>query len=232
MSHLIKKEVVAAIDQVRLEFTQTTDFLQNGQKELKSDIESTDAKVKSLEKQNTDLKKDLNALQRRLESIEKVSRSLNVEIQGVPEKRNENVMTLVKNLYNAVSLPTTDTEISTCRRVAKLPTTASSRPRNILLSLPSMRHRDTLLSAVKRYNKSNPGNTLSSVHLGIQGDKCPVYVSEHLSPECKELFALSRVAARGKYRYVWVKYGNIYVRKDENSPAIHIKNKDCLSKIK
>ncbi|CAG5008576.1 unnamed protein product [Parnassius apollo] len=232
MKSLIKTEIVTAIDQVKIEFTETTDFLHQGQKELKSNIESAEIKVKALERTNADLTSKMSILHRRLESMEKISRSHNVEIQAVPEKRNENILTIVKNIYSTVKLPTTDAEISMCRRVAKLPTTSAQRPRNILLSLPSIRRRDNLLSAVKRYNKANPGNTLSSVHLGIQGDICPIYVSEHLSPETKELFALTRATARGKYKYVWVKFGNIYVRKDDNSSAVHIKNKDCLAKIR
>ncbi|CAG4953483.1 unnamed protein product [Parnassius apollo] len=231
MKSLIKTEIVTAIDQVKIEFTEITDFLHQGQKELKSNIESAEIKVQALEKINADLTHKMSVLHRRLESMEKISRSHNVEIQADPEKRNENILTPVKNIYSRVKLPTTDAEISMCRTGAKLPTTSAQRPRNILLSLLSIRYRDNLLSAAKRYNKANPGNTLSSVHLGIQGDRYPIYVSEHLSSETKELFALTRANARGKYKYVWVKFGNLYLRKDDNSSAVHIKNKDCLAKI-
>ncbi|CAG4949851.1 unnamed protein product [Parnassius apollo] len=77
---LIKTEIVTAIDQVKIEFTETTDFLHQGQKELKSNIESAEIKVKAIQKINTDLTNKMSVLHLRLESIEKISRSHNVEI--------------------------------------------------------------------------------------------------------------------------------------------------------
>ncbi|KAI5634369.1 hypothetical protein NE865_12917 [Phthorimaea operculella] len=228
---LIDKKVNAAFLKLKSEFSETTDFLEAGQKDLNLKVINAESTVKSLEQQNTKLQTDLRLLQRRLESIEKISRSYNIEIQAVPEKKNENIINIVKKLYDTVGLPITVAEISTCRRVAKLPTTAASRPRNILVTLPSTRHRDALLSAVRRFNKSNAKEPLHSHHLGLEGDKRQIYVVKHLSPECKELHAETRKAAKGKFKFTWVKYGNVYVRKDENSPVIHIKNKDTLVKI-
>ncbi|XP_026315834.1 uncharacterized protein LOC113227170 [Hyposmocoma kahamanoa] len=183
-----------------------------------------------LEQQNSTLKAEINSFKRRIESIEKMSRSSNVEIQAVPEKRSENVLTIVKNLYTTVNLPMSDCDIIACRRVAKM-STSSNRPRNILVTLPSVRHRDNLISSVKRYNKTHSNDQLNSEHVGVPGEKSNIYVAEHLSAETKELHAATRQAARGKYKYVWVKFGNIYVRKDDSSPVILIKNKDSLLKL-
>jgi hypothetical protein len=55
---------------------------------------------------------------------------------------------------------------------------------------------------------------------------------EHLSPECKMLHAETRKVAKAKgFKFVWTRYGKIYVRKDENSDAIHIKDTNSLKKI-
>ncbi|CAG4992084.1 unnamed protein product [Parnassius apollo] len=95
MKSLIETEIVTAIDQVKIEFTETTDFLRQGQKELKTNVESADSTLE-LEKINADLTNKMSVLHRRLESMERISRSHNMEIQAVPEKRNENILTLVK----------------------------------------------------------------------------------------------------------------------------------------
>lgn len=231
IKNLIKEEVGKTIEKLKIEFTETTDFLLHEQNVVKTHLEKAEQRVKDLEQQNSSLQNHVGALNRRLESMEKISRSHNIEIQAVPEKKTENILTIVKNLYATVDLPISDSEISACRRVAKLPTTSANRPRNILVTLPSARHRDTIISAVKRFNRAHLKEPLNSHHIGVSGDKCIIYVCEHLSPETKELHACTRKALRDKYRYVWVKFGNIYIRKDDNSPVIHIKNKEILDKL-
>lgn len=230
MRSIVQGEINTGLDRIKAEFTETTDFLAQEQNDIKGRISSYESQIKNLEQQNCTLQGEINTFKRRLESIEKISRNNNVEIQAVPEKSTENVLTIVKSLYGTVNLSVSDSEISACRRVAKM-SASSSRPRNILVTLPSVRHRDNLISAVKRYNKTHSNDQLNSQHLGITGEKGYIYVAEHLSPESKELHAATRQAARGRYKYVWVKFGNIYVRKDDNSPAILIKNKECLQKL-
>lgn len=128
-----------------------------------------------------------------------------------------------------MSIP--DTDLQAVRRVAKM-NSESVRPRNILATLPSERHRDMLLSALTQYNKGKKDDVLNSSHLGVPGDKRTIYLAEHLSPECKKLHAATKLAAKEhSYKFVWVKYGRIYVRKIEQEQAILIKDVGCLAKL-
>ncbi|KAL4711045.1 hypothetical protein ACJJTC_015221 [Scirpophaga incertulas] len=167
----------------------------------------------------------------RLSTLEKVSRGCNFEIQCVPEKKSENLLTIVRNLLTEIKI-SNETDIKSAKRIAKMDKD-SARPRGILVTLSSERDRDNVLSAYKRYNRDNKANQLSSTHIGIQGERCLMYVTEHLSPETKQLHAAARLAARNlSYKYVWVKYGRVYIRKSDDSPAIHVKNLDFLRNIK
>ncbi|KAL4718780.1 hypothetical protein ACJJTC_014218 [Scirpophaga incertulas] len=48
------------------------------------------------------------------------------------------------------------------------------------------------------------------------GESHHIYVAEHLDPETKQLFAAARKFKRDKnYAYCWVKYGKIYLRKND-----------------
>ncbi|KAF9414516.1 hypothetical protein HW555_007590 [Spodoptera exigua] len=61
---------------------------------------------------------------------------------------------------------------------------------------------------------------------------CKVYVCEHLSPDCKYLHAATRLKAKElKFKYVWVKYGRVYMRKDDRAGHILVKNVDFLNNI-
>ncbi|KAL0895241.1 hypothetical protein ABMA27_011395 [Loxostege sticticalis] len=196
----IKSELEKVTNSIRQEFSETTDFLHAEQKDLK----------KSISEQNSNLRAELNSIGMRLKAAEKTSRSCNVEVQCVPERRSENLVAVFKNLCKEIELPITDMDIRSCRRVAKMNPT-SKRPRNILVTLPSERHRDQVISYVKRYNLKNAKSPINSGHVGVPGgENCPIFVSEHLSKDVKELHAAARRAAKDKaFKYVWVKYGRV-----------------------
>lgn len=87
--------------------------------------------------------------------------------------------------------------------------TSSNKSRNILLTLPSVRHRENLISAVKHYNKTNSNDQLNSQQLGVTREISYIYVAEHLSVDSKELHVATIQAAQGKNKHVWVKYENV-----------------------
>lgn len=219
------------IEKLERDFTQTTDFIASEQNDLKVKLEATNKIVHDLELEKSQTLFEMSKLQRRLFTIEKTSRCRNLEVQAVPEHRNENVDLIFKKLCEKLGVLVSESDIISCRRVAKL-NPISNRPRNILVTLRSERLRDHVISGLKRYNKEHPNNSLNSGALGISGESRKIYLSEHLSPECKDLHAAARHAAKAhSFRFVWVKYGRVYLKKDIDCPAIHIKSKDCLNKL-
>ncbi|XP_063835212.1 uncharacterized protein LOC135084065 [Ostrinia nubilalis] len=177
------------------------------------------------------MQSEMSDLKRRMTTLEKASRSRNFEIQMLPERQNENLTVVIKKLFDELKAQIADNDICAVRRVAKVDTT-SKRPRNVLVTLTSERHRDYLLSAYKRYNKAHKTEPLSSIQLDIPGERRVIYLSEHLAPECKSLHAAARKLAKEReYKFVWVKYGRVYIRKNESSPAIVIKDTSSLDKI-
>lgn len=227
----VVREMNSAIEKLKIEFTHTTDFLAQEQADLKKDITQANARIKSIETENNILKSDLLSTNRRLATLERASRSHNLEIHCVPEKRTENLFLQMKSLCENLNLSVADHEICSVRRVAKL-NPASTRPRNILLTLSSERQRENFISAYKRFNRSNSSNPLNSSHLGIQGESTQIYLAEHVSPECKELHAAARKMAKNlSYKYVWVKYNRVYVRKDDISPPLYVKDLDFLNSL-
>ena len=231
ITNKIKIEFNLAVEALKAEFTQTTDFLAAEQRDLKCDVENANAHIKSLEFENVRLSNELKEIVLRLRDMEKVSRSCNVEIQAVPETKQEDLCNILKQLCVTIANPIMEKDISSIRRVARRDS-SSLRPRNVLVTFSSQRVRDDLIAAFKSYNKNHRPNQLNSNDLNIAGPKSNIYVVEHLSPELKKLHAATRKAASaGSYKYVWVKNGRIYVRKADDSSHIQIKTEDCLKKI-
>ncbi|KAL4709621.1 hypothetical protein ACJJTC_007352 [Scirpophaga incertulas] len=229
---MIAIETSKIVNEIKDEFTKTTEFIMDEIKVLKSGLSERDIIIKTLQSDQIQLKDELKQMQSRFSAIERLSRARNIEIQSVPDNnKNENVISMFKTLCNTLKFPVSDSDIYACRRVAKMDT-SNKRPRNIIVTLNSPSQRDGLISAAQRFNKENNGNRLNTLHLGMAGESHQIYVAEHLDPETKQLFAAARKFKRDKnYAYCWVKYGKIYLRKNDNTDAKLVTSQDFLNNL-
>ena len=206
-------------------------FLSDSHDDFKKSVDSLIKDNAQLKKENKELQATVNTLSERLNNVEQHLRENNLELHGVPEFKNENLLNLLQQCSKAVGYQPTDGDVIQCTRVAKL-NRESKLPKTIIARFRSTKCRDEFYSAVYRYNKANPDNKLNTSMLGIAGDKKPIYISEHLSPTNKALHAAARQKAKDHgYSFVWIRNGRIYVRKEPSSTYIHIKNSDSLALI-
>ncbi|XP_072945728.1 uncharacterized protein [Epargyreus clarus] len=187
--------------------------------------------INSLVSKNDYLSSQVKNLTDRLGLVEQNVRATNVEINGIPEHKSENLVRTIQQLGTIVRNPIGDGEIMHVTRVAKF-NKENDRPRSVIVKLTCQRRRDELLAAVIKFNKSNRDDKLNSEHLGIGGPRIPVFVSEHLTPTNKYLHAAARKRAKETgTKFIWVRDGRIFARKNEQSPAIYIKNEESLKLI-
>ena len=206
-------------------------FINTKFEDIKKEQETSKESVKNLELDNLELKATVKDISERLVNLEQQSRSNNLEVQCVPENKNENVYTIITQLARVVKCDIEHKDISHCTRIAKT-NPSSARPRSIIVQLASPRLRDQLLAATIKYNQSNPQEKLNCTHLGYAGPKSPVYVTEHLTPSNRALHAAARIKAKEmNYKYVWVRNGRIFVRKNDGAEYMQIRCKSSLSKI-
>ncbi|KAF9424193.1 hypothetical protein HW555_000586 [Spodoptera exigua] len=116
----IKKEITAAIENLKDEFTRTTDFLASEQRDIQDKLASVDSTITSLESENIRLRTEMNELKRRLQTLEKSSRCRNIEIHSVPERKTENLFAIFEKLCKEIKVSTPNTDILSIRRVAKI----------------------------------------------------------------------------------------------------------------
>lgn len=93
--------------------------------------------------------------------------------------------------------------------------------------------RDSLLSALKKFNKGRNGSDkLNTGHLHIKGPTNPIFVSESLTFKTKKLFHMARECAKSRgYSYCWTSNGVVYLRKKDNMPQIRIANESDLNNL-
>ena len=152
-----------------------------------------------------------------LTPIELEKRSKNLELYGYSESENENCNTIAKDILAKITPK--NVEVSNCFRTGpKFSYTGERRTRPILLKFSSQEHREVAFAA--RSNLRNLENQ-------------NLYLNEHLPPYLKMLRGKANKIRKEKgYAYLWMKNGNLLVRKDEESNVIAIKNMSDLEKIK
>lgn len=196
-----------------------------------SDIRLCIENTKLVEIENITLKNKVSDLETRLAQVEQDARQNNLEIHCLPEHKQENLVNTITQLCKVVSYPVTENDILFCNRVQKF-NPASKMPRTVICKLASKLKRDNLLAAVLSYNKANPKQKLNTKLLGYGVKEAPVFVSEHLTPSNKSLHAATRMRAKEKqFKFVWIRNGKIFVRKDESSPALVITHNEALQKL-
>lgn len=231
----IKQLVTAELQNINSQisdFKESAQFLSNQYEEIKHHLNEKDNLIKVLQLENDLLKTELKSVTTRLDLTEQHLRECNLEINGIPEHRSENLTDTLIKLTAVIDCPLQADDIHKVMRVAKL-NNSSNRPRSIVVKLNSQRTRDTILAGTARFNKNQPDNKLNSLHLGLPDPRSPIFVSEHLSPANKALHAAARRKAKEtSCKFVWIRNGRVYVRRNEFSQAIFIKNSESLNLIK
>lgn len=212
--------------------TESINFMNDSFEKLNADVNTCKNKIATITKENESLRHEMNAMTNRFNQLEQISRASNLEIQCVPERKSENLITIVTQLANTISCPINESDIFYCSRIAKKDPN-SPRPRSILIKLKSPRSRDMFLAAAIKYNKYRPQDKLNAGHLGLQSEqKVDIYVAENLTPENKVLHAAARKRAKElQYKYVWVRGGRIYMRKTDASEYVLVRDLSTLKKL-
>ena len=114
---------------------------------------------------------------------------------------------------------------SAFRIQTKSKTQGLSKP--VIVKLISVQKRDEVISAVRKKRG------FTSTELGIRGSESKIYVNEHLTANNRSLFMSARTICKDQgFRYVWVRNGKTYIRKNDTSPPVHIRSTHDLDKLR
>jgi hypothetical protein len=178
-----------------------------------------------LRNENQSLKKKIIDLETRIEENEQYLRSNSLEIQGVPEDKNEDVYEVVKRVAASLDLSIQREAIDICHRLGKR--SGNDKPAGIIVKF--VRREDKIKMLEKRRVKRN----LSTSDIGFSGPSVPVYVNESLSPAKRKLLGAARAAKREKgYTYLWIRSGKIFLRKNQGDPVIIVNSMQQVEQLK
>lgn len=168
-------------------------------------------KLETIEKENHILKKKICDLEARIEDEEQYSRVNCIEIHGIPQQTNENVLQIVKEVGVAIDYKVSDDMIDNCHRLGR---SVSGKPvPGIIVKFTRRLDKEEFL------RKKRVRHNLSTRHMGMNTD-LPVFINESLCPSRRRLYALARQAKKTKeYKYIWLRGGKILMRKNDGGPV-------------
>ncbi|XP_063530724.1 uncharacterized protein LOC134741761 [Cydia strobilella] len=253
----------ASLSTILHELRETRSDLKNEISEVKNDVrdvhdklatfdqrllnlESLKVEHDGLSKQVQEMTSTISELRCQISQKEQHDRINNIEISGIPFKKNENLNNLLHAICTKVGFTLLSGDVDTIHRVRRFKDskpgpkqttkndggadTSQHVPHtnipNIIVRFTQRRRKNELMSAVRAWRG------LTTADLDFDGPARTVYISEHLSPENKLL--LRKVRAISKecgYKHVFVRECKILViKKDDQKPVLISKESD-LSKI-
>ncbi|CAG9789959.1 unnamed protein product [Diatraea saccharalis] len=213
------------------EVKESMNFMNIKYEEVRKEQAETKERMKLLKSESDIAKAKLKDLESRVNYLEQNARANNLEIQCVPEKKDENLLNIIEELGKTINCKVTTEQLAYFTRTPKL-NKDNDRPKSIIVQFITPKKKDAFLAAAISFNKANPNNKLNSSHAGIPGKMTAIFVTEHLSMSNKALHAAARRAAKEKnYKYVWIRNSRIFMRKTDNSPYLIIKSMEALQNL-
>lgn len=187
-------------------------------------IKSYEEKMDTIIQENFDLKRKVKTLETQLEDAEQYSRVNCLEVNGIPEVKNENVTDVIKSVGTALGMHITEEMIDACHRVGAK---QDRKTRGIIVKFTRRTVKEDLLQ--KRKVKRN----FNTHDIGFKGSQAEVvYINESLSPARRKILNAARALKREKgYSYVWVRNGRIFLRKNEGDPVVVASTLDQVASL-
>ncbi|CAH2100410.1 unnamed protein product [Euphydryas editha] len=192
-------------------------------------VDAIESDYKSLKAINTDvgdLKTNINKLELDNNRREQWSRRSNLEIYGIPERKSENLLVLLKDIAQRIDfLLNIDCDLDFITRVAPREKNLK-KPKPIVVRFLARYKKDEFLSKAKK-------SKMIASDLGFNNSNAQIFFNDHLTGANKSLLQRAKIIAKEhNFKYTWVKNCAIMVRRSDTSPVVHITNPIDLNKIK
>lgn len=149
-----------------------------------------------------------------LDNLEWHSRRLNVEIHGIPETQNEDLMNKINELAKKLEVPpVARNDISALHRLPAKP----GENRGVIVRFTSQELRDSWLRKKQALKKG----------------KDNIYICENMTRLTRTLLSATKEwAQKSGYAFVWHANGKVLVRKQSGDRAVVVRGEEDLARLK
>ena len=203
-------------------------YLSKEYDDLNSFRNTTKLELQRLSKRLAEISAKIDNIAQAIDEFQEYSYRYNVKIVGVPEKRtatketSDETSTLCVALFGAMGVDVSLSDIDTTHRVpSRNNPRQEPKPNPIICKFVRRLTREKVMARRSDACKVDPAA------LGFQDTQSlsAVRVFDHLTPRSQEiLFEANKFKIQNHYKYCWSKNGAIYLRKEDESRAVRIKN--------
>jgi len=217
----VKVQMMDSIYEELKDMKKSMQFLSDKYDTAIKELDGCKKQVQKLNNENQYLHHELNKVQLALNEVEQYSRRKNIEIHGVDQNNEENVMEVVKKLAKKINVPFNEEMVQEAYRMKPPKKNRNNRPPVIFARFNNKYVAETWLKKTK--------TNIKCIEIVPQGSENKIYINENLTKRTRDLYFQARI--RGKelrFKYVWTKFGKIFMKKDDDDRAICILNYDDL----
>ncbi|CAG4949751.1 unnamed protein product [Colias eurytheme] len=205
---------------------------------LTSRLDTVEEKIIALEEHRSintcnhdeDIANTVSQLKSELNDREQESLLTDIEISGLTECDNENLVHLVTLVASKLSITINENDIVYVQRMGP-PRSHSSEdlkpsPRPVAVRLARRSLRDEFIKGARVRRGADTSG------FNLPGPIRKLYVNERLTRTNRQLFRKARdEGAKRSWRFVWTRDGRIYARKQSGSPAMRIKMDSDIASV-
>lgn len=170
---------------------------------------------------------NVDTLKKQIEILERKITESTIEIRNLPLENNSQIMKYVEKIHSLLNLKFDERDVRNSYRLQAKP----DQIKPIVVEFNSIHMKTALLNALKKYNVGKQ-EKFNTTLLGLQGESKHIYINERLTKNAKQLHYQARELVRNNnWKFCWVARGRIFIRKEEGSPAIEIKDADQLKAV-
>lgn len=219
----LKQQVdeLVTMKQTVMDIEKSVQSMSDSYDELLKKVKDHDSEIKDLKKRVSELENEkkndeTNQLKKEINKLEQYGRRNNLEVHGLAESLNENLLEKLNKIADQIEVPRLTTD--NVEAVHRIPTKTKKTPM-VIVRFINRNDRDAWL---KNKQKLRSGAEVDNV-----------YLEENLTASNRKLFFDVRTKAKHLgYKFIWHKEGCSYVRKREGDPTLRIENESDLAKIK
>ena len=186
---------------------------------LKEEMSKMNTKLQESLKKNELLEKKMDAMTLKHDDLEQYTRKYNLEIDGIPEKQDENLEETVIKLARCMGIDLRPEDIDIVHRFKK----GNRQPNPIIVRYSNYYSKDEMYRGRWKLRKANVRH--------ISGAE-KIYINENLTAQKAALFKKVRDKKRLREGWkVWTTDGKIFIKSDLTTNAIRINADEDIDKL-
>lgn len=186
---------------------------------INNTLQTLTTQVNGLQEKDKERSQQISEMENRINKLEQQAINNNIEIKFVPEDERD-PKSVIKTIAASVDVDLEEADVSKAYRI--------KRNKNIIIEFSSLSVKRKIMEKIKSHRID--ANTVQH-DTNKQNNKF-IYINDELTAHNRRALWMAKLKAReSNWKFVWVRNGRIFARKNENSPTIIINNNADIENI-